>query len=105
MLSAPARALLALALVAGCKPEPHYNDAQPPDAGNPWWSPKPGEAADWDIQLKAMNFDVSMTRAMMVIDLWDAVPAATMLTYADGVLAVAAGVHPMAIGTLKSRST
>jgi hypothetical protein len=89
MASVPARALLlgslGFVLGAGCKPDPFRPDAGPPrdTAPPPWWQPNPGEAADWDIQLAA-PFDVSMPRAMYTIDLWDAVPAPTMLDYGTG---------------------
>lgn len=107
MPSDPVRALLlGLVLVTGCKPEPHFSDARPPDimlpdGPPPWWKPRPGEAANWDIQLAEMPFDVSMPRAMYTIDLWDAVPAATMLDYGDGMpLMVPVGANAMAIAQL-----
>jgi hypothetical protein len=88
MASVPTRALLlgslGFVLVAGCKPEPFRPDAGPPrDGPPPWWQPKPGEAADWDIQLAA-PFNLSTPRAMYTIDLWDAVPAPTTLDYGTG---------------------
>jgi hypothetical protein len=105
MRSESVRALiLGLALVAGCKPEPHR-----PDAAPPWWKPAPGEAADWDIQLAATAaapFNISAPRAMYALDLWDVVPAATMLDYGDGKppLAVPAGALPTAIADLHTRT-
>lgn len=110
MRSATARALsLGLLLAAGCKPSPHRPDAQidaPPeiDAFQPaWWTPEPGEILDWDIQLARTPFDVTTTqRAMYMIDLFDAVPEATMLDYGDGgpLLTVPAGAHATAIAQL-----
>lgn len=92
--------ILGSALAAGCKPGPHR-----PDAAPPWWKPAPGETADWDIQLAAAPFDVSMPRAMYTLDLWDAVPSATMLDYGDNApLAVPAGKHPGAIAELHARA-
>ncbi|HWU87738.1 MAG TPA: endo alpha-1,4 polygalactosaminidase [Kofleriaceae bacterium] len=97
MRSVTARSLaLGLVLLAGCKPEPFR-----PDAGPIRWSPKPGEILDWDIQLARTPFDVSTMRAMYMIDLFDAVPAATMLDYGDGApLTVPAGAHATAIAQL-----
>ena len=101
MRSVPARALIfGFVLAAGCKPEPPR-----PDGAPPWWQPAPGEAADWDIQLSpaATGFDVSMPRAMYTIDLWDAVPAQTMLDYGDGSpVTVPAGTHSGAIAQLRA---
>jgi hypothetical protein len=105
MRSESVRALiLGLALVAGCKPEPHR-----PDAAPPWWKPAPGEAADWDIQLTATTaapFSISAPRAMYALDLWDVVPAATTLDYGDGKppLAVPAGALATAIADLHTRT-
>jgi hypothetical protein len=106
MSSAPARALLlGLVLVAGCKPEPHFSDAMPPDGPPPWWKPRPGEAANWDIQLAAAPFNVATPRAMYAIDLWDAVPMAMQITYAEGApVSVPAGVHPGAIAQLHAQT-
>lgn len=111
MRSATARALsLGILLVAGCKPDPFRPDAGPPDAPDidapeyPWWTPEPGEIRDWDIQLAKTPFDVMATkRAMYIVDLFDAVPAATMLDYGDAMpLTVPAGVHAGAIAQLKN---
>jgi hypothetical protein len=101
MRSASVRGLiLGFVLVAGCKPDPHR-----PDAAPPWWKPAPGEATDWDIQIAASPFDVSMPRAMYTLYLWDVVPAATTIDYGDGApLAVPAGVHPGAIADLHART-
>lgn len=105
MRSVPARALiLGVTFVAGCKPEPFRPDAGPlPDGPAPYWSPKPKEADNWDIQLAsaATAFDVSTPRAMYVVDLWDAVPTATPLDYKDGApVMVPAGAHPGAIAQI-----
>lgn len=92
--------LIGFVLVAGCKPEPHR-----PDAAPPWWKPAPGEAADWDIQLARTPFDASATRVMYTIDLWDAVPSATMIDYGDGApVAVPAGAHASVIADLHGRA-
>jgi len=91
--------ILGLALVAGCKPEPHR-----PDAAPPWWKPAPGEAADWDIQLAATPSSFSTPRAMYALELWKAVPAPTMLDYPSGPLAVPAGAHAGAIAQLHAFS-
>jgi hypothetical protein len=108
MRSATARALsLGLLLLAGCKPDPFRPDAGPPDAPDidapeyPWWTPGPGEIRDWDIQLAKTPFNVMAKRAMYIIDLFDAVPAATTLDYSSGMLTVPPGVHAGAITQLK----
>lgn len=103
MRSVPARALIIGLVLAGCKPEPPR-----PDGAPPWWQPAPGEAADWDIQLTAAatGFDVSAPRAMYTIDLWDAVPAQTMLDYGDGSpVTVPAGAHASAIAQIRTLAT
>jgi hypothetical protein len=109
MRSATARALsLGLLLAAGCKPDPFRPDAGPADVADPpdapekpWWTPEPGEYPDWDIQLDRTQFDVTTRRGVYVIDLFDAVPAPTMLDYGDGTpVMVPAGVHATAIAAL-----
>jgi hypothetical protein len=91
--------VLAFALVAGCKPDPYR-----PDAAPPYWKPKPGEYADWDIQLAAA-FDISPPRKMYVLDLWAVVPAPTTLDYGDGApVTVPAGALATAISDLHTRA-
>lgn len=48
-----------------------------------WWTPEPGEAINWDLQLNP-PFDVSATRTMYELELFDVVPAQTVIDYADG---------------------
>jgi len=58
-------------------------DAGPLDAFEPpWWTPEPGEAANWDIQLVAPFNVVASARAMYDLDLWDVTTAET-ITYDD----------------------
>lgn len=95
--------------VLGCKGQPHRPDAadRPPvDAYSPpWFHPKPGEIANWDIQLQA-PYDLSTPRQMVVLELWDVVPAATTLDYGDGApITVPAGSQPTAIASLRARGT
>ena len=109
MRFAPFVALGAWALVA-CKGEPHRPDApdQPLlDAYNPpWFHPKPGEVTSWDIQLQAPYTLTAESRQMMIVELFDVVPAATMLDYGDGApVTVPAGTQPTAIAELKARGT
>jgi hypothetical protein len=93
--------VLAFALLAGCKPDPYR-----PDAAPPYWKPKPGEYADWDIQLEATSANLMAPRAMYTIDLWDAVPAARTLDYGGGqTVQVPAGKDAGAIAELRSRAT
>lgn len=74
-------------------------DAPPP----PWWQPELGTAKDWDIQL-VNPIDVSATRTMYVLDLWDLVPAPTMLDYGDGdPVAVPMGENAGKLAELKGR--
>jgi len=59
----------------------------PPDSARdayvaPWWTPEPGEAKNWDIQVAA-PFDLTASRAMYIVDLW-AVATATTIDYGDG---------------------
>ncbi|HSK01552.1 MAG TPA: endo alpha-1,4 polygalactosaminidase [Kofleriaceae bacterium] len=91
--------VLAFALLAGCKPDPYR-----PDAAPPYWKPKPGEYADWDIQLAA-PFDISAPRKMYVLDLWAVIPTPTTLDYGDGApVTVPAGALATAISDLHTRA-
>ncbi|HEU0029554.1 MAG TPA: endo alpha-1,4 polygalactosaminidase [Kofleriaceae bacterium] len=76
--------LLVAALAGACgddgPPAPAI-DATPDAHEDPWFTPTPGEAKNWDIQLAA-PFDVSTARAMYILDLWDVTTAQT-ITYAD----------------------
>lgn len=70
-----------------------------------YWQPKPGETKNWDIQVNA-PFDFSTERAMMIVDLWASVPAATMIDYGDGApVSVPAGAQASTIATLQARQT
>lgn len=75
-----------------------------PDGGfvmpDEWWMPAPSETKNWDIQINA-PFDFNTQRAMMIIDLWDSVPAATTI----GSVAVPAGANASAIATLAAKQT
>lgn len=101
--------LCILGSLAACKGEPFRPDAQrdayDPDAYvRPWWTPEPGEAANWDIQLTEV--DLTEQRAMIVLDLWDSVPSEQTITYADlSTVTVPAGVNATAIADLKARGT
>jgi hypothetical protein len=76
-------------------------DATPPQ---PWWRPAPGEATNWDLQVRA-PFDLSAERAMYDLDLWALVPAVTTLDYGDGQpVTVPAGALAGAIAELKARA-
>ncbi|MBA3463269.1 MAG: endo alpha-1,4 polygalactosaminidase [Deltaproteobacteria bacterium] len=95
---------LATLLVGACDNGKHHlhpeagRDAPPP----PWWQPELGTAKDWDIQL-APPYDVSATRTMYVVDLWDFTPA-TMIDYGDGdPVTVPAGPQAGKIAELKAR--
>jgi hypothetical protein len=80
----PRFAGILLLAVVGCDDDgpPIAVDASPLDAFEvAWWTPEPGEASNWDIQLTGV--DVSAERAMYVLDLWELVPAATTLEYGD----------------------
>jgi Glycoside-hydrolase family GH114 len=111
MRSVPVSALiLGVALVAGCKPDPHRPDAGPlppdayrPDAPPAYWVPVQGQAYDWDIQLAETPFNVSTARDIYMIDLWDAVPTARMIDYGDGtpvMVPAGSGNHANAIATI-----
>ena len=74
-------------------------DAPPP----PWWQPELGTAKDWDIQLEP-PYDVSATRTMYDVELWDFVPAPTMIDYGDGdPVTVPAGSQAGKIADLRGR--
>lgn len=95
----------ALLAIGACDNGKHHlhpeagRDAPPP----PWWQPELGTAKDWDIQL-SNPIDVSATRTMYVLDLWDLVPAQTTLDYGDGApVTVPAGANPGTIAELKGR--
>jgi hypothetical protein len=69
------------------------------------WQPKPGETQNWDIQVNA-PIDLSVERAMMIVDLWASVPSDTMIDYGDGApVSVPAGSEPSTMATLKARPT
>jgi len=92
---------------AACKGSPFRPDAGPlKDAFEPaWFSPKPGEAKNWDIQLAA-PFDLAAQRTMMILSLWDVVPSAQTITYADAsTVTVPAGALPTAIADLHAMGT
>ncbi len=75
--------IAALAVACGDDGAPTLPDSRPLDAFQPpWWTPHPGETKNWDIQLAA-PFDVSASRAMYELDLWD-VATATTIDYGDG---------------------
>ena len=97
------------AALAGCKGEPFQPDARidadpPIDAYQPpWWTPRAGELADWDIQL-APPYDVSASRSVYVLPLWELAPATT-LDYGDGEpVAVPAGALAGKIDELHART-
>jgi glycosyl hydrolase family 114 len=79
----------------------------PPDGAPPppWWQPKPGEAANWDIQLHS-PFDITAQRTMYELDLFDIVPADTKVDYGDGTpVTVKAGALKTAIADLHAKKT
>ncbi|HLL21643.1 MAG TPA: endo alpha-1,4 polygalactosaminidase [Kofleriaceae bacterium] len=97
--------------LTACKGDPFRPDAQidAPDvdaAGPAWFSPKPGDVKNWDIQLAA-PYDFTTPRAMMIVNLWDVVPTPTTITYADDTVPVTvpAGSQAGAIAMLKSQRT
>lgn len=98
--------MLGAALLAACggsdNPSTTNPDAATIDApaAPKWWQPKVAEAKNWDIQLNA-PFDLTVSRAMYDLNLWDVVPAATKLDYGDGdPVSVPAGQLATAIATL-----
>jgi len=78
-------------------------DESPLDAFQPpWWTPHPGETTNWDIQ-RSM-FDVTATRAMYDLDLWD-LTTATTIDYGDGVpVTVPAGPLAGKVAELHART-
>jgi predicted small lipoprotein YifL len=95
--------LLVVVSLAACGDDgppvlPPDGDIEPPI---PWWTPEPGEAANWDIQLAA-PFDTSVPRQMYLLDLWDVSPGGT-ITYDDATtVTVPAGALAGAIDAVKS---
>ncbi len=77
---------------------------KPPDGGidafnPPWWTPSPGEASNWDDQLVA-PLDVSTTRQMYTLDLWDVATAGTIDEGGGVIVTVPAGPLAGKIDTL-----
>ncbi|MGE0550985.1 MAG: endo alpha-1,4 polygalactosaminidase [Kofleriaceae bacterium] len=100
-------AMFALVTVGGAacdNNKQHLHPEAGTDAPAPlWWSPKPGEAKNWDIQV-GEPFDIAESRVMYTLDLWDVVPAATTMEYGDGdPVAVPAGSLATAIAELHAR--
>lgn len=90
--------LAVMVLVAGCASAPD------PRVAPPWWTPSPGEVADWDWQLEE-PYDLSAPRAMYDLDLFDLAPEGSQLRYVDGtVIRVPPGVLAGAIDELHARS-
>src|SRR3954468_315288 len=94
----------AVAALAGCGSSPGTRpDARGADEPV-MWQPKPGDAPNWDIQL-APPFDVSATRTMYDLDLWELVPVQTTLDYGDGApVTVPPGKLAGAIAQLHART-
>lgn len=68
-----------------------------------WWTPAPGEARNWDIQLNP-PFDTTAVRDMYELELFDLVPAQTTIDYADGdPVTVPAGALAGTIAELHAR--
>ena len=84
-------------------------DAAPPvcmttPASPTWWTPAPNETKNWDIQLNA-PFDTAAVRTMYELELFDVVPAPTMIDYGDGdPVTVPAGALAGTIATLHQRT-
>jgi hypothetical protein len=83
-----------------------------PDAGDPelpWWTPEPAEYRNWDVQLYdksgAQPFDITATRDMYVLDLFEVISGPTTLDYAGTQVTFPAGKLPTAIADLHGRST
>lgn len=96
---------LAALLAGACDNGKHHlhpeagRDAPPP----PWWQPVLGSAKDWDIQLSP-PFDLSVTRTMYDLELWDLVPAPTTIDYGDSMpVSVPAGQLAGKIADLHGR--
>ena len=100
--------LVVVGLAGGCdNGKMHTRPEAGPDAPevDRWWKPAPGEARNWDIQLRP-PFDLSADRAMVDVDLWALVPAATMLDYGDGdPVMVPAGGLAGTIAELRGRAS
>ncbi|MBX3159617.1 MAG: endo alpha-1,4 polygalactosaminidase [Deltaproteobacteria bacterium] len=98
------RLLLACAMLLGaCGDDGPVGPS--PDASEqpPWWQPAPGAYHNWDIQLYA-PFDTSGVRDMYVLDLFQVLPAATMVDYGDGEpVTFPAGSQATAIAQLHGR--
>ena len=65
---------------SGCNDKMHLH---PPDSNRdayepPWWTPMPGEAPNWDIQIAVTPSDFSANRAMYIVDLWNVATATTI---------------------------
>jgi Glycoside-hydrolase family GH114 len=96
-------------LGVGCKGDPFRPDAAaevpldgPPKP--PWFQPSKGEAKNWDIQLG--NYNLAPQRDMAVVNIWDVVPEARMITYDTGApVTVPAGLQAGAIAALHAKST
>ena len=99
---------VAACLCAACKGDPVRPDSgdHPIDAFKPpWFFPAPGEVKNWDIQITA-PYALATPRDMMVVDLWDVVPAPTTIMYDDAsTAAVPAGAQSGAIAALKAAGT
>ncbi len=81
----------------------------PPDSARdayvaPWWTPEPGEAKNWDIQVSP-PYELTTNRAMYILDLW-AVATATTIDYGDGSpVAVPAGPLAGKVAELHGRGS
>jgi hypothetical protein len=105
MLQAMVRAsICALALVvAACGDDGPPIDVDGGPTEPPWWTPEPGEAKNWDVQLHEPVV-ITEARAMYDLDLFAVVPAETTITYDDNsTVTVPAGAHPTAIADLHGR--
>ncbi|MBA2543260.1 MAG: endo alpha-1,4 polygalactosaminidase [Deltaproteobacteria bacterium] len=104
MRSLHACGLVSLALAVGCGDdgEPLVPDGIPSDAFEPtYWTPAPGEAANWDIQLVA-PFDTSAARQMYLVDLWAITPGGT-IDYGNGeTVTVPAGALTASLSDIKA---